>query len=49
MEVLNALDDLPDKIAVPHNTKDLNFCVFAFLTRICKLKTKTKHISIECQ
>ena len=44
----NTLNDLSNKVCVPHKTEDLNLSVFNMITGI-KLKILTKHISCECK
>ena len=45
----NAVDDLPTKICVPSETKDVNVEVFNTITKINEAKTLVKHISRDCE
>ena len=45
----NTLNDLSNKVWVPHETEDLNLSIFNVITGINNLKTLTKHMSCKCK
>ena len=49
VESCNTLNDLSNKVYVPHKADDLNLRVFSMITGINEWKTLTKHISWECK